>query len=196
MLHGYGSDEKDLFSFAELLNDRFLVVSLRAPKKLPWGGYAWYDIDFTGSASRFGNPEQALESLQKVNTFIDEIALKYDTNPAETVLLGFSQGAILAYGLAIRHPKKYKRIVALSGYIFKEIMPSEIIQDNVSGLDIFGSHGVVDEIIPVAWARNSQDWLKSNHIHSEYHEYQMGHGINPECFKDMLAWLHKRYSTD
>lgn len=193
MLHGYGSDENDLFSFAELLNDKFLVISLRAPMRLPWGGYAWYNIDFTGSESRFGNPEEALNSMSKIDAFIGELIEKYQTDKDKTVLLGFSQGAILSYALATRNPDKYRTLLALSGYIFKEIMPKELSTSKASMLNIFASHGIQDEIIPIAWARNAEAWLKTTGVKNEYHEYNMGHGINPECFKDMLAWIGKSY---
>jgi len=195
LLHGYGSDENDLFSFAELLNDRFLVVSLRAPMRLPWGGYAWYNIDFTGSESRFGNPEEALKSVAKINAFVDELVQKYNADPEQVVLLGFSQGAILSYALATRNPSKFKSVLALSGYIFKEIMPENMGKQEVATLDFFASHGIQDEVIPIAWARNANNWLNALGAKNEYHEYNMGHGINPDCFKDMLAWLHKRYAA-
>jgi len=193
LLHGYGSDENDLFSFADQLNNRFLVVSLRAPIRLPWGGFAWYNIDFTESASRFGNPDEALTSLNKINLFIDEIIAKYKVNPMQVSLLGFSQGAILSYALAMRNPTKFKSVLALSGYVFNEIMPYKIDPKQIETLEFFTSHGIQDEVIPIAWARNANSWLKQVGAKSEYHEYNMGHGINPECFRDMLAWIHKRY---
>jgi len=193
LIHGYGSDENDLFSFADQLNDRFLIVSLRAPLRLAWGGYAWYNIDFTESASRFGNPEEALISLNKLNTFIDEIVAKYSADPKQVCLLGFSQGAILSYALAMRNPLKFKSVLALSGYIFKEIMPYKIEPQQIENLEFFASHGIQDEVIPIAWARNANVWLKSVGAKTQYHEYMMGHGINPECFRDMLNWIKKRY---
>ena len=50
MLHGYGSDENDLFSFADQLNSKFLIVSLKAPFSLPMGGNAWYEISYYRNA--------------------------------------------------------------------------------------------------------------------------------------------------
>ena len=42
LLHGYGSHEEDLFSFANYLPEDYLIISLRAPLSLSFGGYAWY----------------------------------------------------------------------------------------------------------------------------------------------------------
>jgi len=193
MLHGYGSDENDLFSFADLLNDRFLVISARAPRNLSWGGYAWYDIDFTSNQSRFGNPEQAEESMEMILQLILEIQEKYQTVISNTVLLGFSQGAILSYGLSLNHPEKFKNILALSGYIFNDIMPKTINSSEVAHLDFFQSHGTIDEVIPIDWARKSSEWLKSHGLKHQYTEYPMGHGINQDCFNDMIKWIAARY---
>jgi len=46
MLHGYGSDENDLFSFASHIPDKYAVISLRAPLKMAPYGNAWYTIHF------------------------------------------------------------------------------------------------------------------------------------------------------
>ena len=193
MLHGYGSNEADLFSFADELNDRFLVVSVRAPRSLSFGGFAWYDIDFTGSSSRFGNPEQALESVEKVRQFIVEIQERYQTDPKQTVLMGFSQGAILSYALSLRYPELIDKVLALSGYVFNEIMPKQINTSAVAHLEYFVSHGTQDEVIPIQWARASAEWLTKMNLNHEFKEYAMGHGINPQCFSDMMAWIAARY---
>ena len=58
LLHGYGSNEKDLFSFCPDLPEDWLIVSFQAPINTPYGGFCWYDIDFT-NAEKFINIEQA-----------------------------------------------------------------------------------------------------------------------------------------
>jgi len=191
MLHGYGSDENDLFSFADELNDRFLVVSVRAPRRLPWGGNAWYDINFTGDQDRFGDPEQALASMQMVVELIEDLKQKFDT--AKTILFGFSQGAILSYALSLHHPDLIDKALTLSGYIFSDIMPKRLDLDQTKHLEFFVSHGLQDDVIPVDWARTAHNWLDEHQLQNEYHEYSMGHGINPACFQDMMNWIAKRY---
>ena len=46
LLHGYGSNKQDLFSFAEELPDELLIISAQAPFEMGYGGYAWYAINF------------------------------------------------------------------------------------------------------------------------------------------------------
>ncbi|MEP2277858.1 MAG: phospholipase, partial [Maribacter sp.] len=46
MLHGYGSNEEDLFSFAPELPEELCIIAVRAPYILQPYGYAWYAINF------------------------------------------------------------------------------------------------------------------------------------------------------
>ncbi len=47
LLHGVGSNEKDLFSFATHLPDKFRIISARAPIELGPSSFAWYQVDFS-----------------------------------------------------------------------------------------------------------------------------------------------------
>ncbi len=73
LLHGYGSNEQDLFSFAEELPDEFLIISAQAPYEMGYGGYAWYAIDFDADDNKFSDLDQARKSVTKIVSFIDEI---------------------------------------------------------------------------------------------------------------------------
>jgi phospholipase/carboxylesterase len=65
---------------------------------------------------------------------------------------GFSQGAILSYAIALSHPEKISKVIALSGYLNEEIIEENYRNNDFSKLNI-ASHGVVDQVIPVTWAR-------------------------------------------
>ena len=106
MLHGYGSNEQDLFSFAHELPDNLLIVSARAPRSIQFGGYAWYDIHFQSDDSNFSDIPQALEARDLIVNFIDELQKTYQFNPDKSFLMGFSQGTILSYAIALSFPEK------------------------------------------------------------------------------------------
>jgi phospholipase/carboxylesterase len=195
MLHGYGSHEEDLFSFADELTNRFLVVSARAPIALPWGGYAWYNINFTESAERFGNPAEAMQALEKVKTLVDYVHQTYGTNPSQTAIMGFSQGAILSYALAFHYPKIASHVLSLSGYIFHDILPTNPKLDELKNVHFFGTHGTFDPVIPIEWARAAHTFLVEKNLNIKFKEYPMEHGINPACFQDMLQWVASHYPT-
>ncbi|MGB1168835.1 MAG: alpha/beta hydrolase [Flavobacteriaceae bacterium] len=190
LLHGYGSNELDLFSFAEELPDTLVIVSLRAPYEMGYGGYAWYDINLDSNNNKYSNLDQARTSLIKITTTIDYLKSKYTSNPNNTFLLGFSQGAILSYAISFNYPNKIQHVIALSGYLNLELMPKEIIQK--IDTDYYISHGTVDQVIPVDWARKASPFLNSKGLKNEYSEYPVGHGVAPQNFFSFKKWIENR----
>ena len=191
MLHGYGSNEADLFSLADQFPEDLLIISARAPHRLDFGGYAWYDIFMDAEGNKISDNLQAAEILQNLSLFIDFLKEKYNINPENFNLMGFSQGAILSYALALNHPEKIKNVIALSGYINHDIMPLQEKIDNYQHLNFFISHGIYDDIIPVELARKVPVYLRQRNIKHVYKEYPMGHEINYACLNDMKQWVNK-----
>ncbi|MDA8951696.1 alpha/beta hydrolase-fold protein [Flavobacteriaceae bacterium] len=190
LLHGYGSNELDLFSFADELPETLVIVSLRAPYEMGHGGYAWYDINLDSKNNKFSDLNQARKSLQKITTTIDYIKTKHNTNPNNTFLLGFSQGAILSYALSFNFPNKIEHVIALSGYLNSELIPKENTQKIHT--DYYISHGAVDQVIPVEWARKAGPFLDSKGLKNEYSEYPVGHGVAPQNFFSFKKWIENR----
>ena len=191
MLHGYGSNEADLFSFADYLPDDLLIISARAPYRLDFGGYAWYDLFIDAQGNKISDNMQAQETLENLSRFIDFLIEKYNIDPDNFNLLGFSQGAILSYALALNFPEKIKNVVALSGYINEDIMPLQEDVDKYKHLNFFVSHGIYDDIIPIEAPRKIPPYLQARKIKHLYKEYNMGHEVSYECLQDMLAWIHQ-----
>ena len=192
MLHGYGSDENDLFSFASELPEELFIISARAPYTMQPFGNAWYAINFDAVQGKWSDNIQAKESRDLIAKFIDEATNAYPVNKNKVTLLGFSQGTILSYAVALTYPEKVKNVIALSGYINKDILPEGINKKDYSELDFYCSHGSVDQVIPVAWARQTAPFLNSLHIKHQYSEFPVGHGVAPQNFYELRDWLIKR----
>jgi len=192
LVHGYGSNEEDLFSFATELPDDLIIVSVRAPQSLGFGSNAWYTINFTANEGKFSDIPEAIKAREFIATFIDEIQDRYNILPAKTFLLGFSQGTILSYAVALNYPEKVQKIIALSGYINSELLPSNVATTNYSKLDFFISHGSVDQVIPAEWAKKAPLFLNELNIKNSYKEYAVGHGVAPQNFFDFKAWIEAR----
>jgi len=190
LLHGYGSNKEDLFSFAEELPDELLIVSAQAPNNMGFGSYAWYAINFDVSQGKFSDLIQAKSSIDKIALFIDAIKNKYNTNKEKTFLLGFSQGAILSYSISFLHPNKVNHVIALSGYVNKDLLPEKLPESNTT--DYYISHGIVDQVIPVNWAKESKSFLDTLNLESVYSEYNVGHGVAPQNFYSFKEWIEKR----
>ena len=189
LLHGYGSNEEDLFSFAPELPDDSYVISVRAPYDLQPYGHAWYAIHFDADENKFSDNEQAKESVTLIASFIDKIVKQYPIDTKNVTLIGFSQGAILSYATALTYPEKITKVVALSGYFNQDILPEVIDTKAISHLKFFVSHGKVDQVIPVDWARKAKPALENLGLEVEYQEYPIGHGVSPKNFFDFKNWL-------
>lgn len=188
MMHGYGSDENDLFSFASELPEELFIISVKAPYPMQPYGNAWYAINFDADKGKWNDNEQAKESRDLISKFIDEAIKTYPVNKNNISLLGFSQGSILSYAVALTYPEKVKNIIALSGYINKDILPQEGTKD-YAHLNFYCSHGSVDQVIPVDWARQTAPFLNSLNIKHQYSEFPVGHGVAPQNFYEFKNWL-------
>lgn len=193
MLHGYGSNEEDLFSFSSELYPEFFIISIRAPYSLEPFGYAWYAINFDAEYGKWSDDSQARESREKIVAFIDEACLAYGLDAENVTLLGFSQGTILSYAVALSYPERIKNVVALSGYINEKILLDGYDTKDHSTITIYASHGQVDQVIPVEWAQRTPKFLSDLKVSFEYEEFPVGHGVAPQNFYSFKNWLKDKF---
>ena len=191
MFHGYGSNEEDLFSFASELPVELMVISVKAPYNLEPFGHAWYAINFDAEQGKWSDDEQAKESRERIVTFIDEAIEAYNLDKENITLLGFSQGTILSYAVALSYPEKVKNVVALSGYINENILMDGYSDKDHSNLNFYVSHGQVDQVIPLEWAEKSPAFLKKLNIPTTYEEFPVGHGVSQQNFLSFKKWLEE-----
>lgn len=189
MLHGYGSNEEDLFSFASELPEELCIIAVRAPYTLQPFGYAWYAINFDAEKGKWSDDEQATASRERMLKFIDEACDTYGLDTEKISLLGFSQGTILSFSLALSYPEKIKNIIGLSGYINEGIIKENFKEHDFSKLNVYTSHGDMDQVIPVEWARKTPILLKKLGVKCFYEEFPTGHGVSPQNFYSLKKWI-------
>ena len=192
LLHGYGSNEEDLFGFADELPEELLIISVRAPLPLQPYGHAWYAIYWDNSTGKFSDDEQAKTSRDTISKFIDEAVAAYPVDKDNVTLIGFSQGTILSLAVALSYPEKVKNVIGLSGYINPAILKEGFQSKDLSKLSVYSSHGTSDQVIPVAWARKTKPFLDSLGIENSYSEFPVGHGVAPQNFMELKRWLKER----
>lgn len=191
LLHGFGSNEEDLFSFASELPKNYYIISVRAPKPLAPYGYAWFDIQFDAYGNKITNDEEAWLAKNLVIDFINEVLNKYPIDKDNVNLIGFSQGAILSYAVALTQPKLVNKVVALSGYFKKDLIKDYLPQEEYKHLKFFISHGTVDQVISIEDARKISPILTELGITHTYKEYPVGHGVAPQNFYDLRKFIEE-----
>ncbi|MEX0288699.1 MAG: alpha/beta hydrolase [Flavobacteriaceae bacterium] len=192
LFHGYGSDEEDLFSFATELPEQCCVISARAPYPMQPFGNAWYAINFDAAFGKWTDEVQAISSRDKIVHFIKEACEAYQLDKERITLLGFSQGTVLSYAVALSFPERIKNLVALSGYIDEKILIEDYQDKDHSKLKVYASHGQVDMVIPPEWAQRAPEFMKNLNIDHVYEEFPVGHGVSPQNFQSFRRWLEDK----
>ena len=117
LLHGYGSNEADLFSFADELPEEYYVVSARAPYDLQYGSYAWYAINFDANQNNLDN---YFRSLCQLLHFIDTSSIDISDSYAQFIIAQLSSHelSILFYsGLNMTDGIKLKNYIEKFGLL-------------------------------------------------------------------------------
>jgi phospholipase/carboxylesterase len=191
LLHGVGSNEQDLFELAPYLDERFFIVSTRAPITLGPGAFAWFHVEFTPTGPVI-NPAEAENSRQCLLAFLAELVEAYQVDPDRLYLCGFSQGAIMSFSLALTQPRRVAGIVAMSGRILPEVLPLLAPPETMTKLPMLVVHGLYDNVLPIQHGRASQQRLSALPVDLTYREYPMGHEVSAESLVDIQQWLTAR----
>lgn len=189
LLHGVGSNEQDLFSFADKLPGKYLIVSVRAPYVLGPNRFAWYEVDLTKGAPVI-NAEQAEQSRKTILHFLDKLKTNHPYDESSVYFCGFSQGAIMSYNVGLTRPDLIHGIAIMSGRLLSEVKQIIKKQDQLKDLKVFISHGTKDLVLNSQYAIDAKDYLISIGIAPNYHEYDAGHTINDAMLNDLIQWLN------
>lgn len=192
-LHGRGANAMDLLGLAPYIcGGKFLVICPQGPLETPIGagmtGYAWYPMSMGGPP----DIEAMLSSRERLETFLEQCLERYPIDPKRLALLGFSQGGVMAYSLALSKPQRFSALAALSTWLPGELAQRLGIGDGVRDLPVLVQHGTDDPTIEVARARDSVERLRDLKVQLTYREYGMGHEITPRGLGDLSAWLDEK----
>jgi phospholipase/carboxylesterase len=192
-LHGRGANAFDLLGLAPHLCDgRFLIVCPQAPLEMAVGagvnGYAWYPLSMGGPP----DVPAILSARESLKAFIDEALERYPVDTKKVVVLGFSQGGVMAYTLALTMPERFAALVALSCWLPVEVFQHIPINERCSSLPTLVQHGSNDRMIEVNRARDAVEKLREWRVPATYREYTMDHEITPRSLGDLSAWLEEK----
>jgi thioredoxin 1 len=182
LIHGRGADERDLEGLLPHLDPdgQFITVLPRAPHESP-PGYTWFE-----DRSRDFAP-----AVDAVDDLLDAMCDEHGMQRFEAIVAGFSQGAALSLGLALRRGLRPRPlgVLAMSGWL----MDGEGIEydwEAAGGVPVFMQHGSADPLVPVRTARQSARTLVEHGVPTLYGEYPMGHQVALESMQDARQWLN------
>lgn len=183
LLHGLGSNEKDLLQLVGDFTTQCHIFSLQGPiEHKP--GYAFYTFE------EEGKPERAVfdKVVKFTEAFILEAIEEYNLDAEKIYVVGFNQGAVIAQTLAMVMGNAIRGTVALSGYL-PEFVALEYSKKAMDNAKIFISHGEYDYVYPYVWAEHSVAFFNDYGTNVTFKKYEDGHGVNPQNLKDLTAFL-------
>ena len=189
VLHGYGADEHDLLPLGHELDPRFRVVSLQGPIALSGPMRAWFNLSQDTRGRISFDPEEARDAVRSVLAAVEEIAAE----SPKPFLLGFSQGAGVALGVALLRPDLVAGVLSLSGVVRALEDRDHAPVEKLRGFPVFAAHGTEDPLIPIVLARKLRDELTALGMDVEWHEYRMPHMVSLEEIEDAKRWLKQHW---
>lgn len=189
LLHGVGSNEKDLLALAEGVDLNTLVVLGRGPIQMGPQQFAWFRVAFTPSGPQIV-PEEAERSRTALISLVQQLQHQHGIAAANSVVAGFSQGGIMSASVALSAPEQVRGFGLLSGRILPELEPHLASPAGLARLQAFVAHGEQDNTLPVFWAERSDALLKRLGVTFESHRYPIGHTISAQMHTDFVKWLN------
>jgi len=183
MLHGWTGDENAMWVFAPRLPENALLVAPRGIHESALGGYSW-----TLSTS---SPLSPLEEFSSAVNHLRGL-LQHDNFPNADLsiihLLGFSQGAALAFTFALTYPERVGYVAGLSGFLPENI--SSLVEGNpLNGKHIFLAHGTRDNLDPIERAREASRALGQSGARVSFCVDNVGHKLSASCYSSLSIYF-------
>lgn len=188
LIHGLTGDENIMWIFTRGLPKNAWILSPRAPIAWPKGGYSWVN--------------RSQEELPALNDFVNvahqlheafERWLSITNAPRSSFdVMGFSQGAGLAYTLAALYPQRVSRVIALAGFLPRDESAADGEPGRYRSLKekpVYIAHGTRDETVPVQLAREAVDTLQAAGARVTYCESDVGHKLGADCLRGLDKFI-------
>jgi phospholipase/carboxylesterase len=192
-IHGWGANAMDLLGLAPILHRGEALVlcpqgpyALADPQSRMVIGFGWFPLPAGG---RSPDPLEFAKAVGLLEEWIDEAAKLYPIDREHVVLLGFSQGGVMAYDLFLRSPSRFAGLAALSTWFPPEVAERAQANDALKGRPVIVIHGTADNMVSVDRAHESRDRLLPLGVNVTYREFDMGHEISPEALRALLEWF-------
>lgn len=181
LLHGRGSNERDILGLADRLPAGPAYAAVRAPIA-EGGGYAWFANRGTGRPVA----ESLSATMAWFRTWLDAVA----PEGRPVVLVGFSGGAAFAGGLLLSDPQRFAGTAILYGTLpFDAGVP--VTPARLSGVPVFVAHGDQDRVIPPELLQRTWQYLLTDSAARTYARRDPGgHGITGQTLAELSDWIH------
>jgi phospholipase/carboxylesterase len=195
-LHGYGANGADLLGLADPLGEHLpdtLFVAPDAPEACAGApfGFQWFPIPWIDNSSEEESERGMMQAVEDLNAFLDALMVDEDLLPEQVVLLGFSQGTMMALHVAPRREDAVAGVVGFSGRL---LSPESLKDEAVVRPPILLIHGDIDDVVPPHSLPEAAQALQDAGWTDVFAHIMKGtaHGIAPDGLSVALAFMRDK----
>ena len=192
-LHGYCADGADLLGLADPLAPHLPGTAFYAPDAPERSvnnpmGFQWFPIPWLDGSTEAQAKEAMGRSIGAVNAFLDKVLTDEGLTPDRMVLIGFSQGTMMALHVAPRRDQAVAGIVGFSG----RLLAPELIDEVKVRPPVLLAHGDQDPMVPFADMGLATGALEQAGFDVQTHVMKnTPHGISPDGLSVALQFLKR-----
>jgi phospholipase/carboxylesterase len=191
LLHGWTGNEDVMWIFTRHHAPGDWIISPRGPIKTSEGGFGW----FPAGDDQVPSLDEVEPVIDQVLTVIDRWAQLNEVNASQMSLMGFSQGALLAYAMTLLFPSRVSGMAALAGYLPEKWEDANNIHA-LAGKPFYIAHGTQDTTIPVSFDRRTVQFLEGIGAPVTYCESEVGHKLSLGCLHGLENFFQELPATD
>jgi phospholipase/carboxylesterase len=164
------------------------VIFPRGPRRMG-NGYTWLPVSAAG-----GESEALVKALEtrgaEVAAFLRRVQQRHPTQ-GKPIVIGFSQGAMLTFALALEHPDVLAAAYPLAGYVPPARIPAGP-RPAVAYPAIRAMHGTHDPVLRLRRTREGVQELQRRGFEIELHEFRgVKHEMSPRMYHVLKGWLRQ-----
>jgi phospholipase/carboxylesterase len=192
LVHGRAGTCEVMWAFRRSLPEGVSILAPQAFLPDPVGGFSWWDVsEFRGAESaRVTTREAITGARQRLIHFLDAALSFYQLRPRVVLALGFSQGAGLLSTVVQHEPGRFIGVGLLAGFVIKENLPERAQGSGQARArpSIFIGHGELDEVVPLAVAKEGEEFFRTQGFPTEFHSDLVGHKIGTAAMRGLKSW--------
>ena len=199
-LHGYGANAADLIGLADPLAEHMrdtLFIAPDAPETCIASpmGLQWFPIPWIDGSSEEESRAGMENAAADLDAFLDGVMVDEDLLPEQVIVLGFSQGTMMALHVVPRREDAVAGIVAFSGRLLE---PDTLADEAQSKPPVLLIHGDADDVVPPQSLPQAAEALQEAGWTEVYAHIMKGtgHGIAPDGLSVALAFMRDRLGMD
>jgi phospholipase/carboxylesterase len=198
-LHGYGADGADLLGLATPLAEHLpdtVFLAPNAPERSVVNpmGYQWFPIPWLDGSDPAAAEVAMDRAAEDLDAYLDGVLEEEGIGPDRLVIVGFSQGTMMALHVVLRRAEPVAALVGFSGRLLR---PETLADDIRSRPPILLLHGDQDEVVPPASLPAAAAALQAAGLDVYAHVMKgTGHGVAPDGLSVALAFVRDRLGLD